>query len=118
MPVALTVLDVDNSGKSLYLTCKLVFSGTYPTGGDTVDLTAINGAGVLGRVFVAGKSPLYGWAAGTSGHSYGFIPGATLANGKMKISTAAGTELTNAAYPASITGDGNIYMGLTFDMLL
>lgn len=118
MPLALTILDVDNSGKSLYVTVGITASGTYPTGGDTVDLTTLFGKGALGKVFVAGKPPLYGYGAGTSGHSYGFIPGTTLANGKMKINTAAGTELTNAAYPASITGDANIIAGFAFDLLL
>lgn len=118
MPIALTVVDIDNSGKSLYLTCLLAFSGSYPTGGDTVDLTTVIGKGVLGRVFQAGKSPLYGAAYGTSGHSYGVIPGTTLANGKVKISTAAGTELIAGAYPAAITGDTNIYGNFVFDMLL
>jgi len=118
MPLALTVLDIDNSGKSLYVTAALVASGTYPTGGDTVDLTTIIGKAVLARVFQAGKSPLYGYGAGTSGHSYGFIPGTTLANGKMKISTAAGTELPNAAYPAAITGDANIIATFAFDLNL
>src|SRR6266852_3794634 len=109
MSVALAVSDIDNSGKSLYLTVILTFSGSYATGGDTVDFTTVIGKTYLGRVFVAAKSPLYGYAAGTSGHSYGLIPGTTMANGKIKISTASGTELGAGAYPAAITGDANIY---------
>ena len=118
MATGLTVLDVDNSGKSLYLTCLVTLSGSYSTGGDTIDLTTIIGKTYLGRVFVAGKPPLYGWAVGTTGDAYSIIPGTTLANGKLKINTASATELGAGAYVARFTGDTNIYMGLVFDLLL
>ena len=118
MAVALSVVDIDNSGKSLYATFLLTFSGSYSTGGDTIDFTTVIGKGYLGRVFGAGKSPLYGAVYGTSGHSYGLIPGTTLANGKVKISTTAGTELGAGAYPAAITGDANIYCNVAFDLNL
>ena len=118
MAIALAITDIDNSGKSLYLTCTLTFSGNYSTGGDTIDFTTVAGKGYLGRTFQASKAPLYGAAYGTSGHSYGLIPGTTLANGKVKISTTAGTELGAGAYPAAITGDANIYCNAIFDMNL
>ena len=118
MAAALTVLDVDNSGKSLYLTCLITLSGNYSTGGDTIDLTTVIGKGVLGRVFQAGKSPLYGWCAGSTGDSYAVLPGTTLANGKLKINTASNTELAAGAYAARFTGDTNIYLGVVFDMNL
>ncbi|SRR5712691_4525489 len=118
MPVALAVSDIDNSGKTTYITVLLTFSGSYPTGGDTIDFTTVIGKAYLGKVFIAAKSPLYGYAAGTSGHSYGLIPGTTMANGKIKISTASATELPAAAYPAGITGDANIYCTAAFDQNL
>jgi len=118
MPLALTVVDIDNSGKTTYVTCTVVASGTYPTGGDTIDFTTIIGKQYLGKVFVAAKSPLYGYAAGTTGDAYGLIPGTTMANGKLKINTASNTELANAAYPARITGDANIYVTAAFDQNL
>lgn len=118
MAVALSILDIDNSGKTTYVTCLATFSGSYTTGGDTVDLTTIIGKGYLGKVFVAGKSPLYGWAVGTTGDAYAIIPGTTLANGKVKINTASNTELSQAGYPPRITGDANIYFGFAFDQLL
>ena len=116
MAIAAVVTDIDNSGKSLYVTATLTFSGSYSTGGDTIDFTTIIGKGYLGRVFQAGKSPLYGYAAGTSGHSYGLIPGTTLANGKIKINTTAGTELAAGAYPAGVSGDTNIVFEGAFEL--
>jgi hypothetical protein len=117
MSVALSLLDVDNSGKSTYVTCLLTFTGSYTTGvgGDTIDLTTVMGKGYLGRIAIAAKPPLYAYAAGSGGYSFGIIPGTTLANGKVKVSTAAATELGTGAYPAGITGDVNIYATFTFD---
>ena len=118
MAIALAVTDIDNSGKSVYLTVTMTFSGSYSTGGDTIDFTTVAGKGYLGRVFQASKPPLYGYAAGSGGYSFGLIPGTTLANGKIKISTTAATELAAGAYPAGITGDANIYCTATFDLNL
>jgi len=122
MPISMTAIDIDNSGKSLYLTVLMTFSGSYSTGGDTFDLTTVMGQRVLGRVFQAGKAPLYGYAAGSGGYSFGVIPGTgaapNLANGKIKISTTAATELAAGAYPAGITGDANIYATFAFDLNL
>jgi len=118
MAIALAVTDVDNSGKTVYLTCTLTFSGSYSTGGDTIDFTTVMGKGVLGKVFQAGKSPTYGYVSGSGGYSMGLIPGTTLANGKVKISTTAATELGAGAYPAGVTGDANIYCTAAFDLNL
>lgn len=118
MAIALTVLDIDNSGKTTYLTCKATLSGSYATGGDTVDLTTVANKEYLGKVFIATKPPLYGWAACATGASMAIIPGTTLANGKMKINTASNTELVAGAYAAQFTGDANIYLGFAFDQML
>ena len=118
MAAALTVLDIDNSGKTVYLTVLVTLSGSYSTGGDTIDFTTVMGKGVLGRVFQAGKAPLYGWAAGSTGASMALLPGTTLANGKLKISTASNTELGAGAYTAQFTGDANIYVTAAFDLNL
>src|SRR5690348_3226178 len=118
MATALTVVDIDNSGKTIYVTCSIVFSGSYSTGGDTVDLTTIIGKAYLGKVFIAGKSPLYGYGVSSAGYSLAFIPGTTLANGLMKVNTAAATELAAGAYPAGLTGDTHAIAGFAFDQNL
>lgn len=118
MAAALTVLDIDNSGKSIYATFLVTLSGNYSTGGDTIDFTTVIGKGYLGRVFVAGKPPLYGWATCSTGASMALILGTTLANNKLKINTASNTELAAGAYAAQFTGDTSIFLGATFDQLL
>lgn len=118
MPIALTVLDVDNSGKTTYVTCSLTFSGSYVTGGDTVDLTTIIGKGRLGKTFQAFAPPIYGYGVSSAGYSLAFIPGTALNNGKMKINTAAATELAAGAYPAGLTGDLNAIGGFALDQNL
>lgn len=118
MAVALSILDIDNSGKTTYVTALATLSGSYTTGGDTVDLTTIVGKSYLGRIFIAAKSPLYGWGVCSTGASLAIIPGTTLANGKLKINTASNTELSAGAYAAQFTGDANIYLGFAFDQNL
>lgn len=118
MAVALSILDIDNSGKSLYTTFLVTLSGNYSTGGDTVDFTTVAGKGYLGRTFQASKPPLYGWGVCSTGASLAFIPGTTLANGKLKINTASNTELAAGAYAAQFTGDTAIFLGVVFDMNL
>lgn len=103
---------------------KLVFSGNYPAGGDTLDLTNAGGTptspntvpaavagGVVDLDVIARSSAAGGLAAG--GGLYVVIaPNANaplkfsdLATLKMKIFTSGNTELGAGAYPASVTGD-------------
>jgi hypothetical protein len=93
----------------------LTFSGNYPAGGDTIDWTTVIGFGAdNGRVFVVQALPDAGFAAGSTGDTYGYVAGTALNNGKIKINTASNTELAAGAYPARITGDANIYFDFSF----
>ena len=56
----------------------------------------------------APKVPKYVAVTSSNGYGIGFIPGATLALGKLKFTTGSGTELGAGAYPAGITGDTGI----------
>lgn len=120
MAVALTILDIDEGQSTTYVFGVATFSGSYATGGDTLDFTTIAGKESGGQVFIAASAPSTVGVWGSSGHSYGYVKGspATMANGKVKINTAAGTELTAGAYPAAITGDVNIYFEATFAKFL
>jgi hypothetical protein len=93
-------VQTDSTGQKEYIFGQLTFSGTYPAaGGELFDIS---------QFFQDKSAPKVAFAmslAGANGYSYGFVPGATLATGKIKISTASNTELTNAAYPAGVTGD-------------
>ena len=117
MALALNVKGIDDGGDLVYIFGTLTPSGSYSSGGDTLDLTTIEGAAVLARVFAAATVPVNGSVYGTTGDSYGFIPGAALNNGKVKINTASNTELGAGAYPARITGDANINFEFVFQKL-
>lgn len=82
----------------------LAFSGSYPgSSGDTFDLTKFPGMPVKknGRAIVA--------IWGVNGYGYGYVSGSDLTNGKVKVTTAANTEHTTAAYVAGVSGDTVIF---------
>lgn len=101
--------DIDPGVKFYYVFVTITPSGSYTTGGDTFDLTAITRP--------VGSPPIPGGAQATApiptqvtinsvnGYSYSYVKGTTRANGKFKVNTTANTELTAGAYPAGITGD-------------
>lgn len=115
---------------------QLTFSGSYSTGGDTLDLGQLFGTQLVGNSaappgfslsLVTNTAPSL-WvgeinsqppASGSSasGYLYYFKGGTNLNNCKVQIlqSAAAGnphTELSAGAYPAGITGD-TVYMILS-----
>lgn len=90
---------------------KLSFTGSYVTGGDTLNLTPSTWTdpgdqGVIGYpTTVPSIVPsVYSlnFAAAQLGYYAVVIPGTTLANAKFQILTAGGTELAAGAYPAGI----------------
>jgi len=98
-------------GRTLRTLHRLVLSGNYTTGGDTLDFTnaGVSSAvptpqsrGLLAaRVYSNGPAG----SVGANGGNYEFIPGTTLANGKLKIFATAGVEYANGAYGANATSD-------------
>ena len=114
MALAITITDVDAGGQNLCVFGTLAASGSYSTGGDTLDFSTV--AGQLS----ASRAPLQVWIGGSTGDACAFIRDAspTLANGKVKINTASNTELASGAYPARITGDTNIQFQAIFNKLI
>ena len=111
--ISLSPLNVDSSASNfVYAIASLTFSGSYPTGGDTLDFTQ-----------VADKLPstqiVQAFAESQSGNSGYYIPvqGAALNNWKLKAFAGGGTELTAGAYPASVTTD-IVQLSLTARKLL
>lgn len=49
----------------------------------------------------------------SNGHILNWVPGTTLANGKVQIFTTAATELSDGAVPAAIRGDAAIFCAIT-----
>ena len=103
MPITISLLpnNVDSSASNfVYAIATLTFSGSYPTGGDTLDFTT-----------VADKIPstqiIQAFAESQNGNSGYYIPvqGSALNNWKLKCFLGGGTEITAGAYPAGVTGD-------------
>jgi hypothetical protein len=111
LALAIKQFDVDSTGKQVYVVGTITASGSYVTGGDTLDLTnqSLIPADALPKqvsVFTqTGQVFSYTWVLGTA-----------LNNGKVKIYQAGGTELAAGAYPAAITTD-NIAFSAVFPKL-
>ncbi len=100
----LSTRDVDSTPNNfINILGKLAFSGSYATGGDTVDFSTI-GDKILSAV---AQGPLQAVAFSQNGsvNAYVFVQGTLLTNWKLKIFVAGGGELVAGAYPAGVTGD-------------
>ena len=111
--ISLSQSNVDASGRNLvYAVAGLTFSGSYPTGGDTLDFTQ-----------VADKLPstqlVQAFAESQNGNAgyYVAIAGSAMNNWKLKAFTAGGTEVSAGAYPGSVTGD-TVQLSITARKLL
>lgn len=103
MAIAVTVTDKWDDGKRLHVIGTLVFSGSYPTGGDTLDFT--------GKV-PASRAPLLIMVEGKAGFVYGASLGSTIANNLVLVLVEAAVGVNTAlaqhtavAYVAGVTGD-------------
>lgn len=66
-----------------YFGCNLTFSSAYVAAGDTLDLTAVT---AINPYLPAFQTPIIGEISGTAGgYTFGYVPGTTFANGKVKI---------------------------------
>jgi len=99
--IALSPSNVDSSASNfVYAIATLTFTGTYPTGGDTLDFTQ-----------VADKLPssqiVQAFAESQNGNSGYYVPvqGSGMNNWKLKALAGGGTEITAGAYPGSVTTD-------------
>jgi hypothetical protein len=108
---------VDRSTNALRVYGKIVAAGSYTTGGDGLSfagLDAIKSDSVPSFVSIQSQA-----SGGASGFEYRFVPGTTMANGKMQsfgqqpTSVTSGiialNEIAAAAYPAGITGDTIVF---------
>lgn len=115
MAVKLTLTDVDNSSEVIYAYGTLAFSGTYPTGGDTVDLTTLaNQVGSAGQtVATSMTTPATGavniqfTSQAGSDIIYTYQQGTAANNGKLRgFAATGGVEFTGgSAYPAGALAD-------------
>ena len=103
-----TTRDVDGTAANfVFSQHKLTFSGSYSTGGDTLNLSGIASLIPSGslplQVFVEGNGT--GTNQSAAGGYYVVLTGTTLANWLIKIFSGGGTELAAGAYPAAVTAD-------------
>lgn len=114
MALAFTLVDSWDDGKRIHVAGKIAASGSYATGGDTLDLTAVGSLGIPTT-----QPPIQGtaWMDGLAGYDYVFTPGAAINANKVKIfqqASGAGAfaELAAGSYPAAITGDTITFYGI------
>lgn len=107
MALAGAVKDVDYSRRRRIVTVAVTFSVNYATGGDTLDLTAITNPAFKSNAKFGSVPPAekVKFRNGAGGYDFEWVPGTTLANGKIKVFSSANTELAAGAYNAALTGD-------------
>lgn len=99
--ISLSPINVDSSASNfVYAIATLTFSGSYPTGGDTLDFTQVADKLPSTQVIQAFAESQNG-----NGGYYVAIAGTALNNFKLKAFNGGGTEITAGAYPASVTTD-------------
>jgi hypothetical protein len=112
MPLAISITDIDAVAANIYVFGTLTASGSYSTGGDTLDFTTV------ASQLAASQAPVQVWIGGSTGDAYSWVAGTALNNQKVKINTASNTELASGAYPARITGDVSIQFEAVFNKLI
>lgn len=105
MALAFTLIDTWDDGKRIHVAGTVAASGSYTTGGDSLDLSQYS-------IIPSTQAPIQGtgWMDGLAGYDYVFSPGAAINSNKVRVfaqGTSAGAfpELAAGAYPAAITGD-------------
>src|ERR1700685_359122 len=108
MAITITVQNVDASGPVVWATGSIAFSGSYPTGGDTLDwTTAIPQVGRSGAATPSSSGAHQANFDSKNGNAgyYVAVQGSAPNNWKVKCFQASGTEVTAGAYPTSVTSD-------------
>lgn len=107
MSVTVTLISVTASRRATRWQYKLVPAGSYSTGGETVDLTAVTVSAGVGRA-VPDYPPTKDQVEfndGLAGQSAEWVKGTTLKNSKIKIWASANTEMSAGAYNAAALAD-------------
>lgn len=110
MALATALQYIDPTRRRIRRVVKLTFSGSYTTGGETLDFTTQTNPNNWEMPKWARKPTGFDVENSTPGYKFEILPGTLLTNWKVKITdlTNAGAELAQSAYPAAITGDTNI----------
>lgn len=108
MPLAIVAIGTSNTRRSKTIKTTMTPSGTYPTGGDPIDLTTITNP-TFQQGVQPGSVPTSVQIDNTpAGFAAEIVAGTgtNLATSfKLKVYSAPGVELANAAYPAGLLAD-------------
>ena len=112
MALAFTLVDTWDDGKRIHVAGTVSPSGSYATGGDTLDLSQ-------SPQVASTQAPIQGtaWMDGLSGYDFVFSPGSAMNNGTVKVfqqgsSAGAFAELAAGAYPGAIASDTITFYGI------
>jgi hypothetical protein len=112
MALTFSLVDTWDAGKRIHVSGTVAATGSYTTGGDTLDLSQV-------PVIASTQPPIQGtaWMDGLAGYDYIFSPGAAMNANKVKVfaqGAAAGAfpELAAGAYPGAITADTITFYGI------
>jgi hypothetical protein len=110
MPATLKLLAAAYKNGFVEATYSVTFSGSYTTGGDTLDTTTLQGQlDNLGKaVHVNPATPPLSnriTSNGGTGYDYVYKQGATQSAGKVQVYAPGGAEVSAGAYPGAVTGD-------------
>lgn len=117
MALSINILSTDRSTNALRVYGTIVATGSYTTGGVALSFAGFDQIkSDTVPFFVSVQSQA---SAGASGFEYRFVPGTTIANGKLQVfgqqpTSATGgiialSELAAAAFPAGVTGDNILF---------
>ncbi len=107
--VNLPANNVDSTANNfINVSGTLTFSGSYATGGDTLDFTPVM------SLIPTSQAPIQIFAQSQNGSFNAYVPvqGSSFNNWKLKIAAPGGTEIAAGAYPASVTGDIVTWQGI------
>jgi hypothetical protein len=107
MTMAAVVKNTDFTRRRKKLNIEVTMSSNYATGGDTLNLTTMTNPNFLAGANVNSIPPQcdVAFKNGPGGYEPRWVPGTTLANGKVQIYSTGGTEVAAGAYPAALSGD-------------
>ncbi|HVA71921.1 MAG TPA: hypothetical protein VNF02_02330 [Candidatus Limnocylindrales bacterium] len=116
MALAFTLVDSWDDGRRIHVAGTVAASGSYTTGGDTLDLSGIGALGVPTT-----KPPIQGtaWMDGLAGYDYVFSPGAAInANTVKMFQQASGAGAFLPRFPATRSRSTASFRGCSSRTLL
>jgi hypothetical protein len=103
MAVAITITDRWYDSKREFVVATVVLSGSYVSGGDTLNLSTISTNSSL--LPLQADITSQASTAAQALNAYLYVPGTNQTNCKIRCFIGSAAELAAGAYPAAATGD-------------